>query len=61
MLIPTLLFVLVFALPMLGFYFYLAFKEKSKFKMTIGVVVILLLFIAASVTAYIVNRGPGGE
>lgn len=56
---PTLLFVLVFALPLLGFYFYIALKEKNKAKMSVGALVIVLLFVFAAVVAYFVNRGKG--
>ncbi|KAA8486751.1 hypothetical protein BDE36_0994 [Arcticibacter tournemirensis] len=58
MLVTTLLFVVVFAVPLLGFYFYIALKDKNKRKM-MGLLVIMLLFILASVVAYFVNRGKG--
>ncbi len=56
MLFPTLLFVLVFALPLLGFYFYIALRDKNKNRM-LGLIVIALLFVFAAIIAYYVNRG----
>ncbi len=55
MLFPTLVFILIFAVPLLGFYFYIAFRDKKKNQL-VGIAVIVVLFIFASVIAYFVNR-----
>lgn len=57
MLVPTLIFVIVFALPLLGFYFYILSKEKSSFRMNVGKVIILVLFVIAAAIAWYINRG----
>lgn len=53
---PTLVFALIFALPMLGFYFYIAQRDRNKYK-KYGFLALGLMFIAAVVVAYFVNNG----
>lgn len=55
---PTILFIIVFAVPLLAFYFYLAYKEKNKFRTKIGIAVVIALFILAAIIAYFVNLNP---
>ncbi|WP_374166702.1 hypothetical protein [Arcticibacter sp. MXS-1] len=59
MLAPTLIFAIVFVLPLLAFYFYVALRDRNKNRMA-GIAVIVALFILGAIIAYFVNRGKGG-
>lgn len=52
---PTLVFALIFALPLFGFYLFVAQRDKHKNR-KFGFVALAVMFVAAVIIAYFVNR-----
>ncbi|EOR92852.1 hypothetical protein ADIARSV_3940 [Arcticibacter svalbardensis MN12-7] len=57
MIVNSLIFAFVFAIPLVGFIFYLIWKDKQKRNLGIAVLIILLVF--AVLVAYQANKDKG--
>lgn len=57
MIVNSLIFALVFAVPLVGFIFYLIWKDKQKRNLGIAVLIVLLVF--AVLIAYQANKDKG--
>ncbi|WP_170827290.1 hypothetical protein [Arcticibacter eurypsychrophilus] len=57
MIVNSLIFAFVFAVPLLGFIFYLIWKDKQKRNLGIAVLIVLLVF--AVLVAYQANKDKG--